>query len=184
MALGLAALHSLGILHRDFKPENVLIDYRGNVRTANFGSSKIADECAPYLPGRPCAHESNEKKAKRVPYGIEADYWSLGCIIFELESVLCLRTARNSIGGVLTKILTTNKNSSKLKIRFPFTIFHYNWYILMCTSGLGYTKSYTILILGKPKFQNFIMLRIAAWTEWPMHHIFTYNLGGTGCAAR
>ncbi|KAF8809661.1 kinase-like protein [Phlegmacium glaucopus] len=101
MALGLAALHSLGIIHRDFKPENVLIDYRGNVRIADFGWSKIADECAPYLPGRPCTHESvgtwpyiapevveNEKKAKRVPYGIEADYWSLGCIVFELESFM------------------------------------------------------------------------------------------------
>lgn len=29
----------------------------------------------------------NAGKTKQLPYGIEADYWSLGCIVFELESV-------------------------------------------------------------------------------------------------
>jgi serine/threonine protein kinase len=46
-ALGINALHELGIIHRDIKPENILIDVRENVRIANFGLSYLAADARP-----------------------------------------------------------------------------------------------------------------------------------------
>ncbi|MBK8239619.1 MAG: serine/threonine protein kinase [Deltaproteobacteria bacterium] len=46
-ARGLAAAHAAGIVHGDFKPDNVLVDRRGRVRVADFGLSRAVPATAP-----------------------------------------------------------------------------------------------------------------------------------------
>src|SRR6202167_1367938 len=45
--LGLAAAHSLGVVHRDYKPENVLVDAGGESKLADFGVAVRAGDRVP-----------------------------------------------------------------------------------------------------------------------------------------
>ena len=86
MVLALEHLHAnIGVIYRDLKPENCLLDSEGHLLLTDFGLSKVAvdDEtrCNSVLG-------TVEYMAPEViqgqDYGMAVDYWSLGAIGFDL----------------------------------------------------------------------------------------------------
>uniref|UniRef100_M4B641 Protein kinase domain-containing protein n=1 Tax=Hyaloperonospora arabidopsidis (strain Emoy2) TaxID=559515 RepID=M4B641_HYAAE len=95
LVAGLAHLHSLDIIYRDLKPENVLIQKDGHIVLVDFGLSTYAkegdDKKAHSLAGSP-EYISPEVLAAATPkkgealavYDTTCDWWSLGILIFEM----------------------------------------------------------------------------------------------------
>ena len=93
-ALGIDALHTMGIIHRDIKPENILLDARtNNVRIADFNAAFLHPGDAPLENGAVYTREYAGSKPYLAPevirrrwYGKMVDWWSLGCMMFDLVS--------------------------------------------------------------------------------------------------
>ncbi|KAE8687416.1 putative serine/threonine-protein kinase [Hibiscus syriacus] len=84
---GLDHCHSRGILHRDIKGANLLIDNNGNLKIADFGLATFsrADEKQP-MTSRVVTlwYRPPELLLGCTDYGAAVDLWSAGCILAEL----------------------------------------------------------------------------------------------------
>nr|CCA22336.1 protein kinase putative [Albugo laibachii Nc14] len=81
----LKTLHEKGVVYRDLKPENVLLDAQGHIKLADFGFAKqeMMPKCKTFsFCGSP-EYLSPEMVAK-AGHGIETDMWSYGCFCYEL----------------------------------------------------------------------------------------------------
>ncbi|XP_035779501.1 cAMP-dependent protein kinase catalytic subunit alpha-like isoform X2 [Anopheles albimanus] len=84
VALALEYLHSCGLVYRDLKPENLLLDYRGYVKMTDFGFCKQVKERTWTLCGTPeyLAPEIIQAKG----YGKSVDWWSYGVLLYEMSA--------------------------------------------------------------------------------------------------
>jgi serine/threonine protein kinase len=81
--------HSRGVVHRDIKPNNVLLDARGNCLLSDFGIAKILQSSAHYTStgafiGTP-AYASPEQCMGEALDG-RSDIYSLGVILYEMAT--------------------------------------------------------------------------------------------------
>lgn len=84
LCVGLAAAHGQGVLHRDFKPANVLIDRDGHVHIADFGlSSLLVDGAEGRHHGGTLAYMPPEQLLGEA-VGPRGDVYCLGLVLYEM----------------------------------------------------------------------------------------------------
>ncbi|TCO51308.1 serine/threonine-protein kinase [Kribbella antiqua] len=87
-AAGLAAIHQLGIVHRDIKPGNLLLSDDGTVKIADFGIVSFLHDATTTLTSTgqivgTSAYLAPER-ARGKPAGPASDIYALGCVLYQL----------------------------------------------------------------------------------------------------
>jgi serine/threonine-protein kinase len=85
LCAGLAAAHEIGVLHRDLKSANVMIDGRGRARIADFGLASFQHELPEDTVAGTPAYMAPELLAGAPP-STRTDVYALGVVLFELAT--------------------------------------------------------------------------------------------------
>ncbi|KAF1808115.1 hypothetical protein P152DRAFT_406111 [Eremomyces bilateralis CBS 781.70] len=86
---GLAYLHREGILHRDLKADNILLDLDGTCKISDFGISKKSDniygnDVTNSMQGSVFWMAPEVIRSQGQGYSAKVDIWSLGCVVLEM----------------------------------------------------------------------------------------------------
>ncbi len=87
-AAGMAAAHEQGIVHRDIKPGNLLLDADGSVKIADFGIAQFMNDPGGALTATGQIVGTSlyiaPERALGQPAGPPSDVYSLGCVLYQL----------------------------------------------------------------------------------------------------
>jgi eukaryotic-like serine/threonine-protein kinase len=99
-AAALSAAHSAGIVHRDVKPENVMLRPDGFVKVLDFGLAKLTPS-SPFIAGADATHTAvrtdagtvvgtaaymSPEQARGQEVDARTDIWSLGVLLYEMAA--------------------------------------------------------------------------------------------------
>jgi len=88
LLVGLKYLHEQRVIHRDIKSANILVDDRGTIKLADFGSSKRMDSMGTItnsnLSLRGTPYFMAPEVIIQTGHGRKADIWSVGCTILQM----------------------------------------------------------------------------------------------------
>ncbi|KAI1302835.1 Serine/threonine-protein kinase MRCK alpha [Mortierella claussenii] len=89
--LAVAELHHNNYIHRDLKPQNILLDATGHIMLADFGAcarldagGQVHGQTVPLGTWDYMSPEVVDAQSGGKPYGKEVDWWAVGVVMYEL----------------------------------------------------------------------------------------------------
>ena len=81
---GIDIAHKMGVIHRDIKPQNIIISTEGVVKIADFGIAGVASQEAANTAVMGSVHYISPEQAKRGISDARSDIYSFSCVLYEM----------------------------------------------------------------------------------------------------
>ena len=104
VAQGIAAAHEQHIVHRDIKPQNIIISSDGTAKVADFGIARAASQSTMNAAAMGSVHYISPEQARGEASDERSDIYSLGITMFEMITGRLPFEGDNSISVALAHI--------------------------------------------------------------------------------
>ena len=86
MCAGLAAAHEVGVIHRDIKPQNIIIEPTGGLKIMDFGIARLTQERGMTATGTVVGTPDymSPEQARGMALDFRSDIYSMGVVLFEI----------------------------------------------------------------------------------------------------
>lgn len=86
IATALSVAHSVGIVHRDIKPQNILVTKQGTVKVTDFGIARASTSNTITTDVMGSVHYFSPEQARGSYVDFKSDIYSLGIILYEMST--------------------------------------------------------------------------------------------------
>jgi len=174
---GLCYLHHQGIIHRNLKSDNILINKNGDVKITDFALSKLVSiPHTPYTPEDPKDRERSGREARRLwyrapelllrkgTYSFEIDVWSFGCVLAEMalndplfngdSEIEQLFKIFRLVGSPTASNWSAVTETQEFRPTFPNWESVYFPYVCYSTDSMEYKQLYKAMVPNREKAFN------------------------------
>ena len=166
IASGMGAAHANRIIHRDIKPQNVIMSRDGKVKVTDFGIAKAADSTTVTTNAAGSVHYISPEQARGGYSDEKSDIYSLGITIYEMVTGRVPYDGENNVSVALQHIQGNMTPPSQLNPDIPRSV---ERIILKCTQkkpDLRYSSAKELIMdlrraLAEPD-GNYVVIGTAA----------------------
>ena len=130
IASGLSAAHENRIIHRDIKPQNIIMSRDGKVKVTDFGIAKVADSTTVTTTAAGTVHYISPEQARGGYSDERSDIYSLGITMYEMVTGRVPFEGETNVAVALMHIQSEMIPPRKLEPSIPVS---FEKIILKCT---------------------------------------------------